>query len=166
MTERLALRRPTEVDIDLVHSIHSDPIACLHNPSDMLTSRAEAEALFHRWNEHWQQHGFGYWIVHAGREGIGVCGLKSMTLGDLDVLNLLYRLSPTAWGGGFATEAATAVVQWADSDRPNDSVIARVRPANIASQRVAVKAGLLRAEHLDTPGEDGLDWIYARHLPS
>jgi hypothetical protein len=29
-----------------------------------------------------------------------------------------------------------------------------------ASARVAVRAGLRRAEHLDTEGEDGLDWIY------
>jgi [ribosomal protein S5]-alanine N-acetyltransferase len=78
---------------------------------------------------HWQQHGFGYWIVRADRKRLGCCGLKVMTLNDRRVLNLFYRLGPSAWGRGVATEAATAVVEWADIHRPDDPVIARLRPA-------------------------------------
>ncbi|WP_234425979.1 hypothetical protein [Streptomyces kebangsaanensis] len=44
-------------------------------------------------------------------------------------------------------------------------MVARIRPANTASQRVALRAGLARAAHLDGPGEDGLDWIFATNLP-
>jgi hypothetical protein len=40
-------------------------------------------------------------------------------------------------------------------------VVARVRPLNVASQKVAVNAGLARAPSLDTAGEDGPDWVYA-----
>ncbi|BDM68443.1 hypothetical protein HEK616_19300 [Streptomyces nigrescens] len=43
---------------------------------------------------------------------------------------------------------------------PDTPLIARVRPANVASQRVAVRAGLRRARHLDAEGYDGFDWIY------
>jgi RimJ/RimL family protein N-acetyltransferase len=145
-----------------MYAIHSDADACLHNPADMITTRAEAEDLYRRWDEHWQYHGFGYWVIHANQSGIGFCGMKVMTLNDRSVMNLFYRLSPSAWGHGFATEAATAVVEWADAHRPDVPVVARVRPANAASQRVAVHAGLHRADHLDTQGEDGLDWIYSR----
>lgn len=165
VTTRLWLRRPTPADIDLIHTVHSDVRACEHNPADMLTTRAEAEDLYHRWDERWQRHGFGYWIVHDDQRSLGFCGLKVMTLDDCEVLNLFYRLDPAAWGDGAATEAATAVVEWADTHRPDDPVIARVRPTNVASQRVAVHAGLRRAEHLDTEGEDGLDWIYERRWP-
>ena len=161
-TARLWLRRPAPADIDLMHTVHSDVRACEHNPADMLTTRAEAEDLYRRWDEHWDHHGFGYWIVDSDSGALGFCGLKVMTLKDREVLNLFYRLDPSAWGHGVATEAATAVVEWADTHRPDDPVIARVRPANAASQRVAVHAGLQRAESLDTQGEDGLDWIYTR----
>jgi RimJ/RimL family protein N-acetyltransferase len=43
---------------------------------------------------------------------------------------------------------------------PGLPVIARVRPANVASARVAERAGLVRAEHLDTDGADGPDLIF------
>jgi ribosomal-protein-alanine N-acetyltransferase len=165
-TARLSLRRPTPADIDLIHAIHSDPRACAHNPADLLDTRAEAEDRYRRWDEHWQRHGFGYWVVRfRGQSGLGFCGIKLMRLRGRDVLNLFYRLDPAAWGDGTATEAARAVVAWAAAHRPDHPVIARVRPANAASQRVAVRAGLHRAEHLDTPGEDGLDWIFAAHWP-
>ncbi|SCE69614.1 Protein N-acetyltransferase, RimJ/RimL family [Micromonospora viridifaciens] len=166
-TARLSLRRPTLADIDLIDAVHRDPRACAHNPADMLDTRADAEDLYRRWDEHWQRHGFGYWVIHAGRirGGLGFCGVKLMRLQDQDVLNLFYRLDPAAWGEGVATEAAVAVVGWASAHRPDRPVIARVRPENTASQRVAVKAGLHRAEHLDTQGEDGLDWIFTAHWP-
>jgi RimJ/RimL family protein N-acetyltransferase len=84
-----------------------------------------------------------------------------MPLGEQRILNLFYRFAPSSWGNGFASEAATAVVQWAAARQPLLPVIARVRPDNIASQRVAARAGLVRAEHLDGPGFDGFDWIFA-----
>jgi RimJ/RimL family protein N-acetyltransferase len=40
-------------------------------------------------------------------------------------------------------------------------VIARVRPANHTSARVALKAGLVRTAELDNLGQDGPDWIFA-----
>jgi ribosomal-protein-alanine N-acetyltransferase len=159
LTARLELRRPEEGDVDAILRIHSDPRACAHNPSDMITVRAEAADRCRRWRAHWERHGFGYWVLR--RRGlppvIGFCGLKLMRLHDAPVLNLFYRLDPADWGFGFATEAATAVVAAAPPDLP---VIARVRPANVASARVAEHAGLVRAPHLDTGGADGPDWIF------
>jgi RimJ/RimL family protein N-acetyltransferase len=83
-----------------------------------------------------------------------------MNLGDDEVLNLFYRFHPDVWGHGFATEAATAVTAWVRIERPQDAVIARVRPNNIASHKVAASAGLVRAAALDAAGEDGLDLMY------
>jgi RimJ/RimL family protein N-acetyltransferase len=65
-----------------------------------------------------------------------------------------------------ATEAATAVVAWAGLHLPEWPIIARVRPDNVASQKVAQRAGLTRAEHLDDDGEDGLDWLFVLRWPT
>jgi ribosomal-protein-alanine N-acetyltransferase len=83
-----------------------------------------------------------------------------MELHGQRVLNLFYRFAPSARGQGFAGEAATAVTTWTAAHVPDIPLIARVRPANVASQRVAQRAGLSRAPRLDTEGYDGFDWIY------
>jgi len=97
---------------------------------------------------------------------LGFCGIKPMKLHGMKVLNLFYRFTPAAWGQGLAGEAATAVAAWATRQVPDLPLIARVRPANVASQRVAARAGLIRAQHLDGAGYDGEDWIYAANLPN
>jgi [ribosomal protein S5]-alanine N-acetyltransferase len=168
LTARLSLRRPTRADVEAILSIHADPRTSIHNPSDALTMGDEAERLFERWNDQWQRFGFGYWVVRRRdlAAPIGFCGIKSVQFKSRSVLNLFYRFDPAAWGNGLASEAATAVVEWATLHLPEHPIIARVRPENIASQRVATHAGLARAETLDTPGEDGFDWIYASNWPA
>ncbi|GII96690.1 GNAT family N-acetyltransferase [Sinosporangium siamense] len=167
LTTRLSLRRPAPEDIDAIFSIHRDTATCLQNPSDALSRRQEALELFQRWHDHWRRFGYGYWVVRRGASDwqLGVCGTKSMDLNGMSVLNLFYRFEVSSWGQGLAGEAATVVVGWVSERVPDLPIIARVRPANIASQRVAVRAGLVRVEHIDTTGEDGLDWIYATNLP-
>ena len=96
---------------------------------------------------------------------LGFCGLKLMTLHGRTVVNLFYRLDPSAWGNGVATDAATAVVNWATAQLPDQPIIARVRPGNTASLKVAARAGLSRAPHLDPAGEDGPDWIFTSNWP-
>jgi RimJ/RimL family protein N-acetyltransferase len=142
--------------------VHSDPRACAHNPSDALATRAEAAGLFTYWDEHWRSHGFGYYVVRrlAAPGTLGFCGVKFTTFRDRRILNLFYRLAPAAWGDGVAGEAATAVVAWAVEHLPGHPVVARVRPENVASQRVATRAGLVHAGHLDGRGLDGFDRIY------
>lgn len=164
LTERLSLRRPTPGDVPTILAVHADPLACAHNPSDALATTAEAEELYQRWDEHWRSFGFGYWVVRLDETRVGFCGIKVMELGGRRVLNLFYRFAPAYWNQGIATEAATAVVRWATTrqpDQPDQLVIARVRPENVASQLVAARAGLVRAEHLDGEGYDGFDWVFA-----
>jgi ribosomal-protein-alanine N-acetyltransferase len=159
LTDRLTLSRPEEGDTDAILRIHRDRLACEHNPSDMITVRAEAADRCRAWRAHWERHGFGYWVVRrqASSRVIGFCGLKLTRLHEAPVLNLFYRFDPAVWGQGLAGEAVDAVVAAAPPEPP---VIARIRPANVASARVALRAGLRRAEHLDTLGEDGLDWVF------
>jgi len=162
-TPRLLLSRPTVHDVDAIFAITADPRTTAHNPSDAIVTRRDAVDLFHRWDDQWQRYGFGYYVVrrHDSDLILGFCGVKVMPFRDTWVLNLFYRFGPAAWGHGIASEAAGAVVEWAATYTPEWTVVARVRPQNIASQRVAVKAGLVRAPHLDGQGCDGLDLIFA-----
>jgi hypothetical protein len=115
-TTRLSLRRPTADDVDAILAVHSDPRACAHNPSDALATRAEAEDLYQRWDNHWLRYGFGYWVVSESQETLGFCGVKFMWMPERPVLNMSDHL-----------------------------VIARIRPDNIASQRAASTGATWRA---------------------
>ena len=169
-TRRLLLRRPALRDVDAILDVHRDPLACLHNPGDRLRTRSEALERLHHWTAHWDRHGFGYWTVLTAPASsppalVGFCGLKIMPLLGEPALNLFYRLAPTAWHQGYATEAAAAAVAWAAQHRPDLPLVARVRPGNLASQRVATRIGLHRAPHLDHGGEDGPDLLYQAARP-
>lgn len=160
LTARLSLSRPVEGDTDAILRIHRDPLACEHNPSDMIGSWQQALDRCRQWRLHWVRHGFGYFVVRRrdSSQVLGFCGVKLVRLHEETVLNLFYRLDPAAWGHGFGGEAAAAVLACAPVEFP---VVARVRPANVASARIAERVGLRRAAHLDTMGADGLDWVFA-----
>ena len=53
-----------------------------------------------------------------------------------------YRLLPEAWGRGFATEGASALVDYGFDDLGLRRIIGVTHPGNKASQRVLQKAGL------------------------
>jgi RimJ/RimL family protein N-acetyltransferase len=167
-TDRLSLRRVSIRDLDTIFAITSNPKATSFNPSDAIATTGQAVELFQRWEEQWDRYGFGYWSVRLIAADdpvltgvIGFCGLKVMQFQGSTVLNLFYRLDPAAWGRGIASEAAATVVAWGAHHVPGCAIIARVRPSNVRSQRVALKAGLRRAPELDSPGFDGLDWVFS-----
>ncbi|WP_420805222.1 GNAT family N-acetyltransferase [Intrasporangium chromatireducens] len=70
------------------------------------------------------------------------------------------KAEQATWGQGYATEAAAALLHWAQERLPDELVVARIRPTNLASQRVATKIGLRRDPTFDGQGEDGLDWAF------
>ena len=161
-TARLSLRPPTPTDAPDVMRILSDESVVEYNPADRIDDLCEVEALLGRWLEHWSRHDFGNCCVFEKETGrlIGNCGVRRMTVHATPVLNLMYRFEPRAWGHGYATEAAQAVLDWTSRNLPGEVVLARIRPMNAASQAVARRAGLRRDSLFDDHGEDGLDWAY------
>lgn len=161
-TARLSLSPVTIADAADVLGILSDLRTVAHNPSDGLGTLDQAAELVGRWRSQWERWGFGYWCLRTTADGgfIGYSGVKAITFKGEEALNLVYRLAPQAWGRGLATEAATAVVAWAVEHVPDRRLVARIRPDNLPSMRVATKAGLHRAPTMDEEGEDGLDFIF------
>jgi ribosomal-protein-alanine N-acetyltransferase len=73
---------------------------------------------------------------------IGYCGFFLQTVDDAEELEIGYRLDPSYWGRGIATEAARAVRDHAFNDLELARVISLIHPDNIASRRVAEKNGM------------------------
>lgn len=153
-TPRLILRAPVPGDAAAVLAIHADPETNRHNPSGPMQSLTEAQARVRDWISDWSEHGLGYWCVSTltqPQDVIGVSGVRVMEWSGRQVLNLYYRFAPEAWGKGYAAEVASEAVRAAGALLPELPVVARIRPTNASSMRVAERAGLVRRPHLDTP---------------
>jgi ribosomal-protein-alanine N-acetyltransferase len=82
-------------------------------------------------------------ISRSAKKLIGYCGFFLQTVDEVTEMEIAYRLDPTYWGQGLATEAARAVRDHAFDDLRLSHVISLVHPENIASRRVAEKNGMI-----------------------
>jgi RimJ/RimL family protein N-acetyltransferase len=87
---------------------------------------------------------FDLWTVIEKFTGhiIGHCGILDKNVDGITEYELIYVLSKSAWGNGYATEAATAIKDYAFQRLGLRRVIALIDAQNKVSERVAVKAGL------------------------
>ena len=169
-TERLVLRRFTSDDVDLLVELDSDPSVMHFITGGRTTPRREIEEellpAFHRHYARWPA--WGFFATHERASGtfLGWFHLRPDD-GDLDdEVELGYRLRRDAWGKGYATEGARALVDYA-FDRGARRVYAGTMVVNVASRRVMEKAGLrfIRTFHQEWPyrieGDEKGDVEYA-----
>jgi RimJ/RimL family protein N-acetyltransferase len=171
-TERLALRRFTPADAADLLSLDGDPLVMRFlTGATRSLAQIRDEVLPQLVGCHLRFPGFGYWAAQtrASGEFIGWFGLRPVTpTGDAmvhwpdagaqtGVASLGYRLRHSAWGQGYATEGARALVRLAFTGLGAREVVATTMAVNTGSRRVMEKAGLryARTVHLDWP--DPLD---------
>jgi RimJ/RimL family protein N-acetyltransferase len=129
-TERLVLREIVAADLPSLQELDRDPEVMRYlgsdgTPSDTLVGAAD----------HWLA------ILSATGEFLGWFGLPPLP-GDAEVRELGYRLKRGAWGHGYATEGAIALVRKAFTDLGARRVVAFTMAVNLGSRRVMEKAGL------------------------
>jgi RimJ/RimL family protein N-acetyltransferase len=92
--------------------------------------------------------GYGMWTVRHPPHGgiVGSCGLREIAEGEVE---LLYSLDPHLWGRGLATEAARAVLDYAQRI---GRVVAYTNAGNVASERVVARLGMTRCHTGGTSG--------------
>jgi ribosomal-protein-alanine N-acetyltransferase len=154
-TARLLLRRLQPTDGPAMFRVHGDPKTYQYSSVAPHPDLAASEEMLRSCLHDWETYGFGYWAITLAQKEtiVGFGGVEYRHWHDWDVLNLYYRFIPSAWGQGYATELAQTAVSMAQEHLPAFPVIARIRPANLASQRVAQKAGLRRRPELESEGE-------------
>jgi RimJ/RimL family protein N-acetyltransferase len=86
--------------------------------------------------------GWGFWALEERESGRPVGGVGLFPLNwEGPEIELAYHVVPSAWGRGYATEAAEALLA-AAWDARLDQVVAVAMPDNIASRRVMEKLGM------------------------
>lgn len=85
--------------------------------------------------------GFGVWLIELGSATglIGTAGLRPLGSSGLEIF---YSLAPGAWGHGYATEAARAVVEYGLGPLGLPEVLAEVDEGNAASVAVVKRLGM------------------------
>jgi RimJ/RimL family protein N-acetyltransferase len=147
-TERLRLEPWAPEHAELLARLAALPAVMRHIGTGATWSRERALEHHERALAHWRDHGFG-WRVAVERAGGRTVGLIALNLAGPDVPELAaddheigWWLDPGAWGSGYASEGGRAIVDEAFSRLGAPSVVARVRPSNAASLRVAGALGL------------------------
>ncbi|MEZ5428701.1 MAG: GNAT family N-acetyltransferase [Pyrinomonadaceae bacterium] len=140
-TPRLVLRTYLDEDLDDFHAIRSDPVIRRYYPPHFSPPEKSPEIL-HRHLVRWRENGFGEFGAFEKASGklIGYCGLQNLDGGD--EIEIYYGYAQTAWGKGFATEAAAAVLEFGFREAGLEEIVAVTHPENIASQNVLQKIGL------------------------
>lgn len=124
-----------------------------------------------QWVEGWLQtclesyavHGFGPYAVVEQSSGnmIGYCGLYYFSnVNGRPEVEIGYRLQRSAWGQGYAVEAARAARDFAFDTLDIERLIAIIDPGNLASIRVAEKIGMHYESEVMFEGYTHPDHVY------
>jgi len=155
-TDRLKFRQLRESDLDALVQINTDPEVMKFIGKGGAKSPEQTHDELRWILKLYETRGYGLWgtILRENGRLIGRCGLIPWTIEDVDELEVAYLLAREYWGQGFATEAASAIIDYAFTQYSCDHLISLIYPDNTASIRVAEKAGMHRHKEVYLFGSD------------
>lgn len=149
MSKRLRVRAPTVDDLGIYesHFFHPEIGRWLRPPPLRPFDGPQVLELLDRDCRHWDDHGFGPWVLEDRRTGefVGRGGLAWTEVEEVLTVELPWSIEPDRHGEGLATEAAAEAIDHARRLGFGE-VVALVLPYNAASRRVAEKAGMEAAQ--------------------
>jgi [ribosomal protein S5]-alanine N-acetyltransferase len=163
-TERLALRRFTDADLDWLAELYRDPDVTRYLGGVKNRTKAE-ELLNSRILQYYEAHpGLGIWVTVE--RATGTClgfHLLNHIRGE-SIIQIGFTLAKSAWGKGFGTEMAAAVLRYGFVDLKLPRIAGMASLQNHASQRVLLKIGLERRgerafPHPDYASEGAMAWF-------
>jgi RimJ/RimL family protein N-acetyltransferase len=151
-TPRLVLRRLLPGDLDALYALYRDPEVRRYFPEGTLSYEETREELEWFLNGHPRHPELGLWATIYRPNGafIGRCGLLPWTIDGRDEVEVAYLLDKAYWGLQLATEAASAIADYAFHKLGLKRLICLIDEGNAASQRVAEKIGM----RFERQGED------------
>jgi len=155
MTQRLLVRAPTEDDLLAyeAHFLHPEIVRWLRPPPLPPFDEPQVLELLQRDCRHWHDHGFGPWVLEDPQSGefVGRGGLAWTEVENVLAVELPWSIEPDRHDRGLATEAAKRAIGHAHA-LGFEIVIALILPHNLASRRVAEKAGMVAEREVEHAG--------------
>lgn len=153
-TDRLLLRRWRDSDLAPWAAMNADPE--VRQYLGELQTREQSDAVVARMRAEFDARGFGWWALESretgefvGRAGLDVVG-EDMPFTGVDIG---WRLTRSAWGHGYATEAATACLTFGFETLGLPEIVATTTADNLRSQAVMRRLGMTHdpADDFDDP---------------
>ncbi|WP_299847872.1 GNAT family N-acetyltransferase [uncultured Roseovarius sp.] len=145
-TERLVLRGHQTSDFPESAAMWADPRVVAHISGTPFTAEQSWSRLL-RYAGHWHHLGFGYWVVESRKDRafLGEVGFADYHRDTSPSLKgkpeAGWAFKTDAQGNGYATEAVTAMLRWADRHLEFAQTACMFDPDYAASLNVARKTG-------------------------
>jgi len=141
--QRISLRPFEASDLDELQAVMGHPDVMRFSLSGPNT-KTETEDFIKRCRAQYQEFGYGLLAIVCREENrvIGYCGLFRQEIDGVPELEIGYRLHPSYWGRGMATEAAVMIRDWAFANLDQGKLISIIEPENAAAIAVAKKIGM------------------------
>jgi RimJ/RimL family protein N-acetyltransferase len=142
-TLRLSMRDFTLNDFDDLYALNSDPRVMKYIADGKPSTREQVARTLHRFIRYPSLYpDLGIWHTSRRDTGAFIGFFVLCYAGKSSDIEVGYRLMRDAWGLGFTTEGAVALVHYGFDDLGLDRIIGVTHPGNRASQNVLMKAGL------------------------
>jgi ribosomal-protein-alanine N-acetyltransferase len=150
-TERLIIRTWRETDLGPFAALNADPEVMRHFPAVM--TREASDIFARRLADTYRTEGFSCLPVEVkqGPDFIGYVGLARVRAPNplAGEVEIGWRLARSAWGEGYASEAAAAWLDFAFSTLDLARVVSFTATTNLPSERVMQRIGMTRRPDLD-----------------
>lgn len=151
-TDRLILREWDEGDADRFYEVMNSPAVMRHLGG--VQDRATWDAAVGRIKGFQRDFGHTFWLLERKEDGelLGFCGLKRVNAGGTGLtgqFEIGWRLRESAWGQGYAKEAAIASLDLAFGKFGAPHVVALTVEQNAESQGLMKRLGMKRRAELD-----------------
>ncbi len=142
-TKRLYLREMTPEDYGALSRILQDE-ATMYAYNGAFND-SETKEWLDKQLARYREDGFGLWavILKETDEMIGQCGLTIQLWKERKIPEIGYLLQRDCWHKGYATEAASAVKEYAFGRLHMTEVFSVIRDINTASRNVAIRNGMV-----------------------
>jgi len=141
-TERLELRSATPADAPNLASLFSSPDVLRYLPPIPPITLEQATRAIARRMKMEAELGYAPFIILTKNNDRFIGSGGVVPVKDSPEVEIAYHFLPSAWGKGYATEAATAILAFGFESVRLKEIIGLTFPDNVASWRVLEKVGM------------------------
>ncbi|RKU00142.1 N-acetyltransferase [Burkholderia sp. Nafp2/4-1b] len=161
-TPRLILEGHPLGDFDALATMWSEPIVVAHILNGKPSAPRDSWMRLLAYRGLWPLLGYGYWAIREKASGryVGDLGFadfhRAVEPSIRGIPEAGWALASWAHGNGYATEALAHALDWLDAQQRFERSVCLIAPTNVASIRVAEKAGYADPERIRFNDADSL----------